>query len=1451
MTLLSMSLNAQTKVETPPDGYFRMGPSRVSTTPVTPPYSNSFDSSTDFAWWETINNNGDSYTWELYNNSARIHWNSSQAADDWLVTAPITLKAGKTYKFYIDTWAELGSTYPEQLEVKLASANTNAALSAGTTIIGQTTVTASSSSPQNLSNTNVTVSADGNYYIGIHGISDANMYYLYVDNFVIDVDITDPTITASPTSVSMNAAPGGTTTQTVTVTGLNLTDGITYTLTDANGVFSVSPASLGTTGGTLTITYSPTAPGNHTATLVLNSTGADPVTINITGESVAGTVYELVTDPSTQLVAGKEYILVAKNNQYAMGALSSTSGYGTAIAITDNGDGTVTVPGTASPMVLTLHNYSSNYTSGYTFTLTNGSYLKPYASNSTNLTTATTTSDNNCWTTVADVKPTGGYGLKNYLTTSRALAFQESSSVTARFAYYGTNNLTANSTTYYYALLYKKVDNTPELTAPTNGDEVNVGVNYGSAPYAYTDITVSGRNLTDGLTVSVTGTGFSVTPTTLTAAAVNAGTTVRVTYNGTDPNATGTLTITSDNNEVSAVTVDLTATVPVLTAPTTGTTVNVGTNEGGGVSTTVTVSGSDLTENLTVSVSGTGFTVSPTSISAADANAGTTVTVTYDGTDPNATGTLTIGSSQVSVTVDLTASYVYHAPELTAPTNNSTVNVGTNTGSGVSKTINIKGNYLTQDLNVTVSGTGFSVSRDITVTAAEANSANGQDIIVTYNGTDENATGELTISSSEVSATVHLTASYADNGEITVANGTTANMYLPVYGSYYEEVQMNQMIYPASMLEDMEGKYITSITFYPASGTTSGGSAVSGIMFSGGKVMLSLGSTTNNSFTSNSAISATVTEVASITDVQQDANLTAWTFTFDTPYLYEGGNLLLQVDTEVGNYYRTFFYGTTMSNMGRHQCTSETALDNFLPKATFTYSSTAPLPPAVEGGLLRLHLLFCDQLKAAIPDDNSHEDAYGYVLRWEPQGEDMKESGRVKVNIQKTDCEVLGYYTLDQIDLDKNIGSYDETTGTIKHDQGLTMDVITAQVEFDLSSSNDMLNYYYLQGKEAGYPSPDEFLSQLHRQENFTYREMWPDAPEFDEVYDSGVHHYFDDSTPIKTGAYGSNTRFMSYAPSVTTWGIQRRYFELDGKDNTYGAPVWKTSVGKVRMQGTPVAERQSNANNSVNWTDENGAAASIYVLDNIEAVGNLPHTDKTKVKFEPYMFRVFVESENGLLRNYNVVGEDPNNTTQPGEHIEGATTSDDDSRGPLCIWSGYVKYDEQTGLPTNDPENGVELTITQDPLDNTQQIYTFHKNKVAGGPSSENWKEHNAVFGALDALSIAGYNENGQPILQSGINEKDLRVFVRFYYNVEGRADGHVIMGRAADADRPGNGSESPGTAPSPWTAVKEISYNGEVVSVTYVNSLGMQSDQPFEGVNIVVTRYSDGKVSTTKVLR
>ena len=100
-----------------------------------------------------------------------------------------------------------------------------------------------------------------------------------------------------------------------------------------------------------------------------------------------------------------------------------------------------------------------------------------------------------------------------------------------------------------------------------------------------------------------------------------------------------------------------TSTTPVLSSPTTGTTINVGTNTGDGVSKTITVKGVYLTKQVSVAVTGTGFTVTPSTLTAAAVNAGTTITVTYNGTSANATGSLTISSSEVTSNVTLTATY--------------------------------------------------------------------------------------------------------------------------------------------------------------------------------------------------------------------------------------------------------------------------------------------------------------------------------------------------------------------------------------------------------------------------------------------------------------------------------------------------------------------------------------------------------------------------------------------------------------------------------------------------------------------------------------------------------------------------------------------------------------------------------------------------------------------------
>ncbi len=51
--------------------------------------------------------------------------------------------------------------------------------------------------------------------------------------------------------------------------------------------------------------------------------------------------------------------------------------------------------------------------------------------------------------------------------------------------------------------------------------------------------------------------------------------------------------------------------------------------------------------------------------------------------------------------------------------------------------------------------------------------------------------------------------------------------------------------------------------------------------------------------------------------------------------------------------------------------------------------------------------------------------------------------------------------------------------------------------------------------------------------------------------------------------------------------------------------------------------------------------------------------------------------------------------------------------------------------------------------------------------------------------------------------------------------------------------------------TAIDGVNVDREVVSVTYVNLMGMQSAEPFVGINLVVTRYNDGTVKTCKLVK
>ncbi len=178
--------------------------------------------------------------------------------------------------------------------------------------------------------------------------------------------------------------------------------------------------------------------------------------------------------------------------------------------------------------------------------------------------------------------------------------------------------------------------------------------------------------------------------------------------------------------------------------------------------------------------------------------------------------------------------------------------------------------------------------------------------------------------------------------EMTVCDGTDTNNYVPIYGLYVDtDGTFGQMIYPADMLTDMVGKEITGVKFYS-----------SRINFSGATLQLGMAKAEKDNFDDYEAIEG-ATPLCSITPNEGDTEMT---FVFDEPYLYEGGNLMVQVlVTQIGTWKGTSFYGVNMPYYYRFyqyqsawSSTPSKYHEAFLPKATFTYEGGGDVPPVVD-----------------------------------------------------------------------------------------------------------------------------------------------------------------------------------------------------------------------------------------------------------------------------------------------------------------------------------------------------------------------------------------------------------------------------------------------------------------------------------------------------------------------
>ncbi len=164
------------------------------------------------------------------------------------------------------------------------------------------------------------------------------------DNFsLVESATTTPTITASPSTVSLTAEVGATSpTQDITVGGTNLTGDITAILsgTDASQ-FTVNPTTIpqsgGSASGAITVTYIPSAAAaTHSAVVTLTSAGASPVVINLNAETTEPASSAGILTFDFGGLAGDE--LTAPSNTNDPNLSPSTISRGSGLIASGNGD---------------------------------------------------------------------------------------------------------------------------------------------------------------------------------------------------------------------------------------------------------------------------------------------------------------------------------------------------------------------------------------------------------------------------------------------------------------------------------------------------------------------------------------------------------------------------------------------------------------------------------------------------------------------------------------------------------------------------------------------------------------------------------------------------------------------------------------------------------------------------------------------------------------------------------------------------------------------------------------------------------------------------------------------------------------------------------------------------------------------------------------------------------
>ena len=417
---------------------------------------------------------------------------------------------------------------------------------------------------------------------------------------------------------------------------------------------------------------------------------------------------------------------------------------------------------------------------------------------------------------------------------------------------------------------------------------------------------------------------------------------------------------------------------------------------------------------------------------------------------------------------------------------------------------------------------------------------------------------------------------------------------------------------------------------------------------------------------------------------------------------------------------------------------------------------------------------------------------------------DQAHSNTFRIPVYKTSSQISGSFSLDEVNAD--------TGGALGLEENIEFGV-----GVQLSSKTEILRYdtyrwgendpRYIIAWADGDDEQDLPPTGLAMNQGDYYTiSMNPDTNnetngETSVTSGSGTATFVDEVPNSST-----NAAAYTYAPVVEA-------FTNRGDYNTYGGPLQSTAVGKMQVSVAP-SDEENPMMSSYSWTGADGNKYAYYNFCLQFDQKSLP--DDT---YEIYKIRAWREVP----------------TDMQGEEYEelkpirmGARVGFEDITYPDCDASDQYQYHLGSDPETYEVVGADQGTHTYSGFTGTFGARKLRTDEPTGDNTVVDELDMNFVVRIyFTKKSNLQTTQNGAPLLRAEGDQDEAKYFI-----VE-QTIPHTVL------------------ASQVITGVIQNLNVRQVVSEKYYNVAGVESDTPFKGVNIVVTRYSDGSTSTVKVLR